>query len=152
MPLKRKKRKWGLSMRHVGCVALVKVSTKQHWVNKYSCWTANGSTRGCWWRQRGHYGVLLWVCATQLEPWTSEEIKDRSLMCRRDDSSTAVSSMPWGSLRCIRDFSVVWASSLKLCWDQRLWEALIRGANCDLPPGCCLSALCHLDPQRHCKL
>lgn len=75
-------------------------------------------------------------------------------MCWKDDS-TAVSS----KLRepTMGDFSAVCALLLKLCWDQRLGEALIRGRGApqvsyEPPPPARLLFVCTVSPASADKL
>lgn len=101
---------------------------------------------------------LLWgpPLLFHLTAWDQniQQNKNRSLMYGKDDS-TAVSS----KLRepNMWDFSVVCALLLKLCWDQRLTEALIRGravSQVSYEPGPptrpLFDAQRHLDQLRNC--
>lgn len=96
--------------------------------------------------------LLLCSSTSEQKTWTNKELKSRSLMCWKADNSTAISSKLWGSPRNIGNFSSVCALLLKLCWDQRLRKALIRGRAMSQvfyepgPPVWALSA----DPLRNC--
>lgn len=116
------------------------VATIQHWRQKCICKWKTGNNR-----HQDYFGVLLCCSTSEERTWTNKELKSRSLMCWKDDNSTAVSSKLWGSPRNIGDFSGVCALLLKLCWDQRLRKALIRGRGMSQvsyepgPPVCTMS-------------
>ncbi len=96
--------------------------------------------------------LLLHLTAWELNMWGNKNTSHVCTMCIEDDNSTAVPAKLWGIPRNMGDFSVVCASLLKLCWDQRHRDALIRGqavsqVSYELGPPTSLPFVCTMSPD-----